>query len=429
MCLLTLPLRTFFTNDGGDSLQPSNSSPSSDATDAPLPSTPRVRQAFASLDFEPQEKLDGTSDSPSLITDGSTPSTGDARRMRTGAKSAKNSMSSIERRKRRLAWAGTIGFVGFLVGSWVYNGWDDDPKAEPGIRAWIARSNKNTLKMLDLFEKPISEKLLPDHTPEQSPYTLVISIDDLLISSVWDRQNGWRTAKRPGAEYFLGYLSQFYEIVIFTTQNWYTALPIMEQVDPFSYYATYQLYREATRTYKTHIVKDLSYLNRDLSKVVAIDTVADRYELQPDNAIIVPKWKPGKPGTGDNADGDAGLIGLIPFLESLVIYQVPDVRNVVKEYHNKDIPKEYAKIEALNKERSIKNWQERQKMGWSLGRVTGTANQPPRTLLEEQRAAAQRGYKLMQAELARQKPELDRLRKAEQEAQMKARSPLLARHP
>ena len=123
------PKATETTSDEASS-QPSSSSPSNDpskGSDVPPPSAARMRQAFASLDFEPHEKPDGMSETPSLITDGSTSSTGDARRMRTGAKSAKNSMSSIERRKRRMAWVGTIGFAGFLVGSWLYNGWDEDP--------------------------------------------------------------------------------------------------------------------------------------------------------------------------------------------------------------------------------------------------------------------------------------------------------------
>src|SRR6266702_7528130 len=87
--------------------------------------------------------------------------------------------------------------------------------------------------------------------PHQKPYTLLLSMDDLLVTSTWDvssvvttfvlkptpylsrvspsnpinnffqRQHGWRTAKRPGVDYFLAYLSQFYEIVIFTTQHHY----------------------------------------------------------------------------------------------------------------------------------------------------------------------------------------------------------------
>jgi mitochondrial import inner membrane translocase subunit TIM50 len=51
----------------------------------------------------------------------------------------------------------------------------------------------------------------------------------------------------------------------------------------------------------------LSYLNRDLSRVVTVDTNAERYSLNRENAIILPKWN------GDPQD--KGLIGIIPFLE------------------------------------------------------------------------------------------------------------------
>ena len=39
------------------------------------------------------------------------------------------------------------------------------------------------------------------------------------------RQYGWRTAKRPGVDYFLAYISQFYEVVIFTSQPYYVSDP------------------------------------------------------------------------------------------------------------------------------------------------------------------------------------------------------------
>lgn len=39
------------------------------------------------------------------------------------------------------------------------------------------------------------------------------------------RAHGWRTVKRPGVDYFLSYLSQFYEIVLFTSQPTYVSQP------------------------------------------------------------------------------------------------------------------------------------------------------------------------------------------------------------
>jgi hypothetical protein len=55
------------------------------------------------------------------------------------------------------------------------------------------------------------------------------------------------------------------------------------------------------------LLQDLSHLNRDLSKVIILDTNPDCVSLQPENAIILPKWK------GDV--NDKGLIALLPLLE------------------------------------------------------------------------------------------------------------------
>ena len=65
------------------------------------------------------------------------------------------------------------------------------------------------------FNEPAFEKLLPPPAPEpyRRPYTLLLDLDELLIHSEWTREHGWRTAKRPGLDYFLGYLSQYYEVL------------------------------------------------------------------------------------------------------------------------------------------------------------------------------------------------------------------------
>ena len=40
---------------------------------------------------------------------------------------------------------------------------------------------------------------------------------------ILQREHGWRTAKRPGVDYFIAYLSQFFEIVVFTSQHQYVS--------------------------------------------------------------------------------------------------------------------------------------------------------------------------------------------------------------
>lgn len=121
------------------------------------------------------------------------------------------------------------------------------------------------------------------------------------------REHGWRTAKRPGVDYFLAYLSQFYEIVLFTSQPPYTAIPIVEKLDPHMIYILYKLFRDSTRYFNKDVIKDLSYLGRDLKKVVMLDTNPKHFSAQPENAIQMQPW------TGNRAD--TGLVGMIPFLE------------------------------------------------------------------------------------------------------------------
>lgn len=82
----------------------------------------------------------------------------------------------------------------------------------------------------------------------------------------------------------------------------------------------------------------MSCLNRDLSKTIIIDTDPAHVKLQPENAIVLPKWK------GDPQD--KGLVALIPFLEYLAMMGVPDVRTAIKSFEGKDIPTEFALREA-----------------------------------------------------------------------------------
>lgn len=80
-------------------------------------------------------------------------------------------------------------------------------------------------------------------------------------------------------------------------------------------------------------------MNRDLSKVILLDTVDHHAELQPENAIILPKW------TGDPQDKE--LVSLIPFLEYIHTMALPDVREVMKSFAGKHIPTEFAAREAI----------------------------------------------------------------------------------
>lgn len=82
----------------------------------------------------------------------------------------------------------------------------------------------------------------------------------------------------------------------------------------------------------------MSFLNRNLAKTLLVDTNPAHASLQPENAIILPKW--------DGSPGNKDLVALIPFLEYIAGMELTDVRQVLASYEGKDISTEFAKREA-----------------------------------------------------------------------------------
>ncbi|UKZ80335.1 mitochondrial inner membrane protein required for protein import [Trichoderma virens FT-333] len=240
-----------------------------------------------------------------------------------------------------LAVAGSGSLVGI---AYMGRNWEDTIEAErhPDIpngwspALWWQRTRARWGESVSYYQDPAFEKLLPDPDPSfERPYTLCISLDDMLIHSEWTREHGWRVAKRPGMDYFVRYLSQYYELVLFTTS------PM------------------ATKYEDGEIVKDLSYLNRDLSKVIILDTNASHVRKQPENAVILEPWK------GDANDKE--LVALIPFLEYIHTMQYSDVRKVLKSFEGKHIPTEFARREAIARREFNKQRAEKSKHGKPSG--------------------------------------------------------------
>lgn len=202
------------------------------------------------------------------------------------------------------------------------------------------RFNRRISSLFTFFSEPVFEDLLPPPAPEayRRPMTLVLTLDDLLIHSEWDTKHGWRTAKRPGLDYFLGYVSQYYEIVIFGSNYQMYSDKTVAKLDPLRAYIQYALFREACRYKDGKLIKDLLLLNRDLAKTIAIDVDSDALSLHPDNSIVLKPWD-GKP--------DDTLIKLIPLLEYVATQPIKDVRPILKTFEDKaNIGEEYAEREA-----------------------------------------------------------------------------------
>lgn len=174
-------------------------------------------------------------------------------------------ISSIERRKNRLAKYMYASFLGLSIVGTIYLGrnWDteEEERKHPdapsgwGFGLFYHRVNARLRDILDYYNEPSFTKLLPNTDPSwERPYTLVLSLEDLLIHSEWSREHGWRMAKRPGVDYFLRYLHQYYELVVFTSVPFMIGDPILRKLDPFRV-VMWPLFREATRFKKGEYIK------------------------------------------------------------------------------------------------------------------------------------------------------------------------------
>ena len=176
---------------------------------------------------------------------------------RKGELPASAYISSSERRRNRLARWLYLFMLGSGVVSIVYLGrdWESEaevakhPEAPNGLSLgnWWRRAKIRSTEWLTYYQEPAFEKLLPDPDPSfERPYTLVLSLEDLLIHSEWSRDRGWRMAKRPGLDYFLRYLSQYYELVLFTSVPFAMGEPAIRKLDPY-HFVMWPLFREATK--------------------------------------------------------------------------------------------------------------------------------------------------------------------------------------
>jgi import inner membrane translocase subunit TIM50 len=239
---------------------PQSSSPSTvdpaEAHEAPTSNQPLpdlTKGIPSTLEYETTGR---TSRSPLNLTEAEEPEQASGGGRGKGELPASAYVSSSERKRLQFANYMYALFAAGAVTGTVYLGrnWEneEEEKAHPdapsgwGFGLMWNRAKARLGDQLNYYNEPAFRKLLPDPDPIfERPYTLILSLEDLLIHSEWSREHGWRMAKRPGVDYFLRYLSQYYELVIFTSQPWAVAEPVIRKLDPY-HIVTWPLFREAT---------------------------------------------------------------------------------------------------------------------------------------------------------------------------------------
>jgi import inner membrane translocase subunit TIM50 len=244
---------------------------------------------------------------------------------------ATGSSSSTSLRYSRWMWYIGLGVpTGLLV--WGLND-EDSPPAQISRAVGLTGLIQG---LADPLAKPAHEKLLPDwsqlpNVPQDIPvpHTLVLDLENTLVSSTWDRRYGWRHAKRPGVDKFLRELAQYYEIVLYSPSIDGIADPVVTSLDKDGC-IMHRLYREATYYTGGVHVKDLNRLNRPLNRMVVIDDDPSEVQFNPENLIRV------KPYADPTDRTDNTLERILPFLVEIAREGYNDVPGLLRQYEGMD---------------------------------------------------------------------------------------------
>mmetsp|Transcript_18695 Transcript_18695/g.24280 ORF Transcript_18695/g.24280 Transcript_18695/m.24280 type:complete len:422 (+) Transcript_18695:196-1461(+) len=263
----------------------------------------------------------------------------------SGGFGGKQKMTPISGSNAKLLWYAGAGIPTLLI---AWGVWDNE--SPPAKLAYML----GLKKFQDTFYVPPTNKLLPNW--EDMPYvphdlkipTLVLDLEGTLINSSWDRKHGWRHAKRAGLDKFLLQLANYYEIVLFTTSMKGIAEQVVHSMDT-QHVILHRLYREHTLYKDGKHIKDLKSLNRNMSRVLAIDDDKNVYEgADLDNVILI------KPYEDPNDRDDRTLERLLPILIEIARdqYDVPSTLRQFKGMEADEIVDKYNKrIQAIKDSR------------------------------------------------------------------------------
>jgi len=129
--------------------------------------------------------------------------------------------------------------------------------------------------------------------------------------------------KRPHLDAFLHQVSQLYEVTVFTASQRVYAERLLDILDPEQRLIQHRLYRESCLMVAGNLLKDLSVLDRDLSKTLIIDNSPHAFGYHVDNGVPIESWF--------DDPHDTELLKLLPFLQRLTLHDVKDVRPHIRE--------------------------------------------------------------------------------------------------
>ena len=161
-------------------------------------------------------------------------------------------------------------------------------------------------------------------TPSDKKYTLVLDLNKTL--AFYNKYTN-NVSLRNGLFSFLSMMKPYYELISFSCEPNEITESIIKDIESQKIYFDYHLTREHSILYENTLVKDISLIGRDDSKIIIIDDDENCFKLNTENGIRISEY------VGNN-EFDNALFELKKIL--LLIYKnnYDDIRVGIKEFSN-----------------------------------------------------------------------------------------------
>ena len=136
---------------------------------------------------------------------------------------------------------------------------------------------------------------------------------------------------RPFLYNFLNLVKEYYEIITFTAATKSYADPILDAIEiKKGKYFNYRLYREHCSIVNNVIVKDISLIGRNISKIIIVDNMQQNFKLQKENGILISSF------WGEDSN-DKALLQLGRILVTIATDMIDnnyntDIRDLITKY-------------------------------------------------------------------------------------------------
>ena len=161
-------------------------------------------------------------------------------------------------------------------------------------------------------------------TPSDKKYTLILDLNKTLAFFDINSKN---ISLRNGLFSFLSMLKPYYEIISFSCEPNEITESIIREIESQKIYFDYHLTREHSILYGNTLVKDISLIGRDPSKIIIIDDDKNCFQLNNENGIKISEFN-------GNNDNDNSLFELKKILILIYRKNYDDVRLGIKEFAN-----------------------------------------------------------------------------------------------